>query len=85
LSIHDPSDGGVVEAEVGDDGFGGVAMDEVGLANPAVALRSPRLGDAAKHGGERRTVGTTLHERDLLKIVRSLEKGRELFQKSLLA
>jgi hypothetical protein len=72
LSIRDPADGGVAEAKVVADGFEAVAVDEMGLAVAAVALRSPRLADPGKHGGERRTVGTTLGQRDLLKIGRSL-------------
>jgi hypothetical protein len=56
--IHDPADGGVVEGEVVGDRLEGVVVGEVGLANPVVALRSSRLADPGKHGGERRTVGT---------------------------
>jgi hypothetical protein len=61
-----------VEAEVVADGLEGVAVEEVGLAKPAVVLRSPRLAEPSKHGGERRTAATTLRQRDLLKIGRSL-------------
>jgi hypothetical protein len=47
LSARDAADGRVVEAEGVADNLEGVAVDEMGLANPAASLRAPRLRNSA--------------------------------------